>query len=116
MGLKLLQYSVSFPSLGITEIIASFHEGGSRPSLRVQLKDAVRRGVSSSLKARYHSDGKPSLPGVLSLDMALDISSGMIGAVRLLFCISPIVGKSRELRNCLFASSLDEGGCVYNFL
>ena len=88
MGLKLLQYSVSFPSLGITKIMASFHEGGSRSSLRVQLKDDVITGMSSSLKDRYHSDGKPSLPGdllALSLDMALATSSGVIGAVRLLF-------------------------------
>lgn len=34
----------------------------------------------------------------------------------MLFCNSPISGRSTVLRNCLFASSLDEGSCVYRFL
>lgn len=78
--LKLLQYSVSFPSLGIIEIIASFQHGGKWPSLRVLLKEAAKRGITSSFKVLYHSDGNPSPPGVLfvlSLDKALDNSSSV---------------------------------------
>ncbi|XP_055498217.1 intraflagellar transport protein 25 homolog isoform X2 [Leucoraja erinacea] len=51
-------------------IIASFHDGRALPSLRVQLKQDRSRGVSSFLKALYHSGANPSLPGDL-LDLSL---------------------------------------------
>uniref|UniRef100_A0A0E9S1S8 Uncharacterized protein n=1 Tax=Anguilla anguilla TaxID=7936 RepID=A0A0E9S1S8_ANGAN len=60
------------------EMIASFHDGGAIPSLRVQLKQDKSRGVSSFLKALYHSDGNPSLPGdLLAFSLLIAASSSV---------------------------------------
>lgn len=71
---KSSQSSLFFPSFGITEIIASFHEEGVLPSVRVRLKEFRSSGVNSSLNVLYHSLGNLSLPGVL-FDFSLKKSS-----------------------------------------
>jgi hypothetical protein len=55
-------HSLSLPYLGITDMMASLYDGGRPPSCRVQLKQALSRGVSCSLKVLNHSEGKPSGP------------------------------------------------------
>lgn len=108
----MLRCSLSLPPLGKMEIIASFHGGGALPSLRVQLKLDKRRGVSSSLKALYHSGGNRSLPGdLLAFYQLIAASSSLIVNcdVMVSFCISPIDGRSSELRKRIVFSSADCG-------
>ncbi len=91
--------NLSFPSLGITEITASFHNGGILKSLRAVLQILRWHDTNSALNARYHSAGKPSGPGVsdpLSLEMALLSSSSFTAVVNILFCISEKTGRFRE--------------------
>jgi hypothetical protein len=73
---------------------AIFHDGGSLHSLLIQLNVFSRSGASSSLKVRYHSAGKPSLPGVL-LDFELPIALFIYSSVKSImksFCTLPIQG------------------------
>ena len=55
------------------------------------------------LKHLYHSEGKPSEPGILfpfKLDIVLLISCSVICRVSALFCSVPTEGKSNEFKKC----------------
>lgn len=96
MGLYDSQSSLFSPSFGITEIIASLHDGGSFPSLSVTLKEFKRRGVNSSINALYYSLGNPSLPGDLfdfNLLIAQSNSFLVMLETNFSFCVSPVHGK-----------------------
>ena len=97
------QYSLFFPSFGMTDITASFQDGGTTAFLSVQFKQFSSMGVRSSLKTLYHSLGKPSLPGHLfdfNLPIADPNSSFEIGAIKSSFCNFPIEGRSNDCKNC----------------
>lgn len=49
----------------MTDITASFLDGGVTAFIRVQLNDSDIMGARSSLKILYHSFEKPLLPGHL---------------------------------------------------
>lgn len=68
MGLYDSQSSLCFPSFGITEIIASLHDGGSFPSLSVTLKGLREEGFF----LKCNSLGNPSLPGSNSFLVMLE--------------------------------------------
>ncbi len=80
---------MSFPSLGITEMTASLQEGGITAYLRVQLNYEISGG-EIFVNVLNHSEGRPSLPGILlflRLFNALSNSSCAISFAKRLFCL-----------------------------
>ena len=91
-----------FPSFGISEIIASFEEGGILFSFRTQLYVSSNLGTNCSRRDLYHSALKPSRPADLfafNLEMAAFNSSVVISYANRSFCSSEIEDKSSEAKN-----------------